>query len=387
MKIWKKILAACLIVGLTGNMTGTAMAAYQYADPFELPQLTGNQREDIIAVAQSQIGYTEAEDGSTVFGAWAGNPTQNWCSEFAAWCAYKAGIPESIFPHKRSSNAYEKFYAPKGRFFFLEGGIGPEGSLYQSSRAKTISVSELEKGDILFFEVNDDPSDGADHTGLFIEEVDGKILYISGNTNDSVMESYSRTGRIHGVCKPAYKDKSSNAPVASSSNGDRGSGLGGSLNIGGGDVGGSGGTSGTGGSSGSGGSSSSSHSVGPGSSGGNVSSANTLNTTGQYLYDGTWNLDNKGWKLRNTDGSLAQSQWAYLNGQWYVFGFDGYMLTGWQNIDGHWYYLYDNGAMAVGWVLTNNKWYCLAPNGMMYSSVTTPDGYPVDASGAWIVSG
>ena len=39
-------------------------------------------------------------------------------------------------------------------------------------------------------------------------------------------------------------------------------------------------------------------------------------------------------------------------------------MTGWQQIGGIWYYLYEDGSIAAG--------------------TTTPDGYQVDASGAWI---
>lgn len=45
-----------------------------------------------------------------------------------------------------------------------------------------------------------------------------------------------------------------------------------------------------------------------------------------------------------------------------------------------------SGAMKTGWVFVNNKWYCLSDSGAMYASTTTPDGYLVDTSGAWIVS-
>ena len=41
------------------------------------------------------------------------------------------------------------------------------------------------------------------------------------------------------------------------------------------------------------------------------------------------------------------------------------MLTGWQNLNNIWYYLDKD-------------------NGVMLSNATTPDGYKVDASGAWI---
>ena len=51
-------------------------------------------------------------------------------------------------------------------------------------------------------------------------------------------------------------------------------------------------------------------------------------------------------------------------GKWYYFNPEGYAVTGWNQIQDTWYYMYGDGAMAAG--------------------VTTPDGFQVDDSGAWI---
>ena len=59
------------------------------------------------------------------------------------------------------------------------------------------------------------------------------------------------------------------------------------------------------------------------------------------------------------------------------------MATGWVNYNGTWYYLKDSGAMATGWVNYNGTWYYLASSGKMLHNTYTPDGYYVDASGAW----
>ena len=82
-------------------------------------QLTGNQRDDIINVALSQVGYTEgsysgdtggADDGSydnyTEYNYWYNNYISSgmpiggsyapWCATFVSWCAEQAQIPTSI---------------------------------------------------------------------------------------------------------------------------------------------------------------------------------------------------------------------------------------------------------------------------------------------------
>ncbi|MBQ8795321.1 MAG: CHAP domain-containing protein [Clostridia bacterium] len=88
--------------------------------------LTGNQRQDIINVALSQVGYREgnysgdysgADDGSynnyTEYNYWynknvssgmpVGGSTAPWCATFVSWCAEQANIPATIL--KRSTAA------------------------------------------------------------------------------------------------------------------------------------------------------------------------------------------------------------------------------------------------------------------------------------------
>lgn len=82
------------------------------------------------------------------------------------------------------------------------------------------------------------------------------------------------------------------------------------------------------------------------------------------ITDGTWGDYQKGRLFTKADGTHPTNCWELINGKWYYFDGEGYAMTGWQQINGIWYYLYEDGSMAAG--------------------TTTPDGYRVDASGAWI---
>lgn len=93
------------------------------------------------------------------------------------------------------------------------------------------------------------------------------------------------------------------------------------------------------------------------------------------------------WKYRNVTGEYLADQWFLYEGKWYRFDKDGNMITGWyQNPETkNWYYLWENGSMATGWVPVNGRWYYLtAGSGEMAHDVTTPDGYKVNADGAWV---
>jgi len=61
------------------------------------------------------------------------------------------------------------------------------------------------------------------------------------------------------------------------------------------------------------------------------------------------------------------NNWYYLTPA--GAGTEGAMVTGWQQIDGRWYYFNEK-----------SDGFC----GTMLSNTTTPDGYTVDGSGAWI---
>ncbi|MCR4808004.1 MAG: DUF2272 domain-containing protein [Lachnospiraceae bacterium] len=80
--------------------------------------LTGNYRDDVIAIAKSQIGYhegnSEADYGGdntsgngdyTEYGRYLGSSGNAWCSEFATWCVRMAGLPTSKLNNSRGANA------------------------------------------------------------------------------------------------------------------------------------------------------------------------------------------------------------------------------------------------------------------------------------------
>lgn len=85
-------------------------------------------------------------------------------------------------------------------------------------------------------------------------------------------------------------------------------------------------------------------------------------------YEETWIQDEYGnWKYQLSDGSFVKSTWKSINGKYYLFNADGYMLSGWQYDNGQWYYLSDSnsGEMQTGWTLIDGKWYMLADSGEM----------------------
>lgn len=94
--------------------------------------VTGNQAEDLIGVAMTQVGYNEGPDNDTKYGDWMNIPNQAWCAIFISWCADQADIPTTViqpsaWAHPRKSRGFNvpyyhgSEYTPKrGDLFFKE---------------------------------------------------------------------------------------------------------------------------------------------------------------------------------------------------------------------------------------------------------------------------
>lgn len=150
-KTIKQILSALLVaVMLVGAIPLSASAAYEntYTN-------TGNQRDDIIGVAKTQLGYTEGANNATKYGTWYGLPNQPWCAMFISWCARQAGISKDILQNSAVA-------APDAKYFNIP---------YYDGASYT-----PQKGDLFF-------TKSWSHVGL-VYYVDGSYFYtIEGNSN------------------------------------------------------------------------------------------------------------------------------------------------------------------------------------------------------------
>lgn len=101
-----------------------------YFDRLSNVRLTGNFRNDVMAVAYSQMGYHEGNnatqyDGSntkgsrdyTEFGRYFGSVGNAWCSEFASWCNSVAGVPMSVVGRSKGANAVQFTKGSSARYY------------------------------------------------------------------------------------------------------------------------------------------------------------------------------------------------------------------------------------------------------------------------------
>jgi len=170
-------------------------------------ELTGNYREDVIAIALSQLGYHEGSSeqdygggakGSkdyTEYGRYMGSVGAAWCSEFACWCIRKAGVPMTAVANSRAANVESFTSGSTAQFYAWDQTVYGGGS-YQPR-----------PGDLLLW-AWDSKSHGTDenlsHTSLLRSaEVrsDGSLIIhsIDGNSDNNVAERQYRLNSASGV--------------------------------------------------------------------------------------------------------------------------------------------------------------------------------------------
>ena len=93
-----------------------------------------------------------------------------------------------------------------------------------------------------------------------------------------------------------------------------------------------------------------------------------------------WVKSGDRWWYRHADGSYTRDGWEQIDGKWYYFDADGWMVTGWVHYGQHWYYMSEwaegyaapLGHMVSGGVYADLTGRCYAfwPDGRM---VDQPD--------------
>ena len=102
-----------------------------------------------------------------------------------------------------------------------------------------------------------------------------------------------------------------------------------------------------------------------------------------------WTSENGNWGYYDNDGNRHKGWIQTKDGYYYMDTASGVMLKGFKKIDGKWYYFTpETTAYTYEYDAVNEKWFYKAgntvrPHGSMYVNETTPDGYRVDANGAW----
>lgn len=135
--------------------------------------LTGNWRQDTLAIAETQLGYAEstknylvAEDGETVkgytrYGAWCEEPYGDWNVMFLTFCLHYAGV-EGVPPDKDCG-----------------GWVTSWADAFEPAQSHTPAV-----GDLVLFDRDGDGT--ADRAGLVAQITDSGFAAMEGDAEDAV---------------------------------------------------------------------------------------------------------------------------------------------------------------------------------------------------------
>lgn len=144
-------------------------------------ELTGVWADDLVAIADSQVGYKESTanyivkndgisiNGYTRYGEWYGSSYADWCAMFVSFCLHYAQIPQTAVPYSAGCETWADKLSSS------------EWDLYRNPDEYTPA-----KGDLIFFDIEDD--EGPDHVGIVAEYLadTGQIKTIEGNYSDRV---------------------------------------------------------------------------------------------------------------------------------------------------------------------------------------------------------
>ena len=189
------IMMICTVIPMTALTVG---AAYENTHTN-----TGNQIEDLIAVAMTQRGYCEGNNSSqlagtvagsgnyTKYGKWYGINPGAWCAMFVSWCANQASIPSSVIPKHASCDVGMNWFKNNGKWNYSRYF----GGSYTPKR-----------GDIIYFGDNPNNLNDSTHVGIVTGVDSSKVYTIEGNKSNKCKEySYSLTSSyIFGYGTPSY---------------------------------------------------------------------------------------------------------------------------------------------------------------------------------------
>lgn len=135
--------------------------------------LTGNWRQDTLAIAETQLGYAEstknyvvAEDGETVkgytrYGSWCEEPYGDWNTMFLTFCLHYAGV-EGVPPDRDCG-----------------GWVTSWADAFEPAQSHTPAV-----GDLVLFDRDGDGT--ADRAGLVAQITDSGFAAMEGDAEDAV---------------------------------------------------------------------------------------------------------------------------------------------------------------------------------------------------------
>lgn len=169
--------------------------SFASAEDIAIDKNTPLDIQRFIKVAQEELGYKEAKDGTTKYGIWAKDPQAQWCAEFICWSINKTDekfnshLLNRVYPNYSGQNVGRDWFISKGRYINRSGILPDWGYQWLRSTASRIEKNSYipKSGDLVFFSY--DGSFNTDHVALveYVSYEDKPMIHvIEGNNPSSV---------------------------------------------------------------------------------------------------------------------------------------------------------------------------------------------------------
>lgn len=173
--------------------------------------LTDNWLENMVTIANSQLGYQESDtdvitdeagnkSGATRYGLKYGDPYAKWNALFSMCCMDCAQIPEEVVPRSADIQAWINQLSELGIYQAREEtatisrakAFNSETAVLDAAAQNTLDGPEtalvprtsVSPGDVAFFDTDEDGA--ADRTGIVIQIQDGTVTTIQGDVDGAV---------------------------------------------------------------------------------------------------------------------------------------------------------------------------------------------------------
>ena len=159
--------------------------------------------EQLVSVAQSQLGYTESilnfevdlhgiRRGITRYGQWYGNPYGDWSAMFVSFCVHYAGATE--LPANAGPESMRMEWQESGLYASVENGVPKIGNLIflkpdpllRNTNTVTLGQPQAELQGKLDLSIGQ--QDIAGSVGIITDITEEGITLIQGNVDDAVVE-------------------------------------------------------------------------------------------------------------------------------------------------------------------------------------------------------
>ena len=165
-------------------------------DPGKLPAYV----DQLLSIAQQELGYAEGPGNRTKYGEWSGDPNAAWCAEFVCWCVdqtdkqHETGLLNNIYPNYSGQNTGRDWFIKRGRFLYRKGSCPNWGSQWLKGADHELEKNEYipRPGDLVFFSYNE--AGDTEHVALVeycANNAQGEVIIhvIEGNNPSTVQRN------------------------------------------------------------------------------------------------------------------------------------------------------------------------------------------------------